>query len=230
MPGRAVKCLDKRLWVIWGLASGLVFAIYIRVCRHACGPVARSANGITRLALTRELLTIRDTLMPPNTQQFSQLSWQRRLQLVFAPPVLCKACIVACLVGSLLILLNQGDLLFSGQITPRLLTKSLLTPMIPFCVTLLGAFLNSGSAALSPSLGWPAIRRSLMIAVLVGSTIIMLNQGDVLWAGAVTPRVWLKVAVTPCVPFCVSLYGAYVMAKNARQREGTLATHLREPT
>jgi len=39
----------------------------------------------------------------------------------------------------------------------------------------------------------------------------MLNQGDILLAGAVTPRVFVKMAITPCVPFCVSLYGAYVM-------------------
>jgi hypothetical protein len=31
----------------------------------------------------------------------------------------------------------------------------------------------------------------------------------VLLAGAITSRVWVKMLVTPCVPFCVSLFGAY---------------------
>jgi hypothetical protein len=144
----------------------------------------------------------------------------RRLQLVFTLQVIGKALVAACLVGSLLILLNQGDRFLSGQVSRRVVTKSLLTPIIPFCVTLFGAFQNSGSPTHfpSPSLGWAAIRQSLIIAVLVGSAIIVLNQGDLLWAGAVTPRVWFKVLVTPCVPFCVSRYGAHVMAQSARQR------------
>jgi hypothetical protein len=76
---------------------------------------------------------------------------------------------------------------------------------------MLGAFLNTGSAGRVENLrpGWAAVRRSVLLALIVGSTIILLNQGDVLLAGAVTPRVWVKVLVTPCIPFCVSLFGAY---------------------
>lgn len=159
--------------------------------------------------------------MPSNEPVSQRSEGHRHALLVFTPQVLRKALVAACLVGSILILLNQGDLFWSGQITRRVLTKTLLTPIIPFCVTLLGAFLNRGSSTHVPSspLGWPAIRRSLIIAMLVGSTLIALNQGDVLWAGEVAPLVWLKVLVTPCVPFCVSLYGAYVMAKSAKQRQ-----------
>ncbi len=135
----------------------------------------------------------------------------------FTPPVIRKALIAAVVVGSILVLLNQGDLLFSGQITPQVLRKSLLTPIIPFCVTMLGAVLNSGAATRAEDLrpGWAAIRRSLIIAVIVGGVIIALNQGDIILAGAVTPRVWIKILVTPCVPFCVSLYGAYLAYRNA---------------
>jgi len=91
--------------------------------------------------------------------------------------------------------------------------KVLLTPLIPFCVTLLGALLNSNTAAGVEALrpGWKTVRRSLIIAIVVGGSIIMLNQGDILLAGAATPRVFVKMAITPCVPFCVSFYGAYVM-------------------
>jgi hypothetical protein len=91
------------------------------------------------------------------------------------------------------------------------LVKSLLTPIIPFCVTMLGAFLNTGRTVRAEDVrpGRAAVWRSVLIALIVGSTIILLNQGDVLLAGAITPRVWVKVLVTPCVPFCVSLFGAY---------------------
>ena len=147
-------------------------------------------------------------------------NWWKRLRLVCTPQIMRRALGAAVLVGSILILLNQGDLLLSGQITRRVMLKSLLTPIIPFCVTLLGAFLNTKStlrAAPQPP-GWAAIRRSVIIAVLVGGTIVALNQGDVLLAGAVTPMVLGKILLTPCVPFCVSLYGAYVMYKSATAR------------
>lgn len=59
------------------------------------------------------------------------------------------------------------------------------------------------------------MRRSVVIVLGVGSTIIALNQGDVLLAGALTPLVLVKILVTPCVPFCVSLFGAYVAYRSA---------------
>jgi hypothetical protein len=125
--------------------------------------------------------------------------------------VVRQALLAAVVVGTLLVLLNQGDLLWSGQVTGRVLVKSLLTPIIPFCVTMLGAFLNTGRTVRAEDVrpGRAAVWRSVLIALIVGSTIILLNQGDVLLAGAITPRVWVKVLVTPCVPFCVSLFGAY---------------------
>lgn len=146
-----------------------------------------------------------------------QSPWRVRLAVVFSPQIVRKALFAAMLVGTILVLLNQGDLIFSGRITGRVILKSLFTPIIPFCVTLLGAFLNSGMPARAEDLrpGWAAIRRSIIIAVLVGSVIITLNQGDVILSGAVTPLVLAKVLITPCVPFCVSLYGAYLAYRNA---------------
>ena len=137
--------------------------------------------------------------------------WLARLRLTCKPQVVCKALLAAGVVGAILVLLNQGDLLWSGQVDGRVLTKSLLTPIIPFCVAMLGAFLNTNAAANAEALrpGWAAIRRSLLIALLVGGTIVALHQGDVLLAGSITPLLLVKVLLTPCVPFCVSLFGAY---------------------
>ena len=142
-----------------------------------------------------------------------QNSWRLRLALLCTRQVLGRALLAAVLVGSLLVSVHHGDAIVTGQITGRVVLKALLTPLIPFCVTLLGALLNSdtgaGIEALRP--GWKTVRRSLIIATVVGGTIIALNQGDVLLAGAVPPRVFVKMLITPCVPFCVSFYGAYVM-------------------
>jgi hypothetical protein len=139
--------------------------------------------------------------------------------------VVRKAFLAAGLAGTLLVVLNQGDVWVSGHVTRRILMKSLLTPLIPFCVTMLGAFLNSrpamGAADLRP--GRATVRRSLSIALGVGGTIILLNHGDVLLAGALTPSVAVKMLVTPCVPFCVSFYGAYAAYQQAlaEQQHGT---------
>ena len=140
-------------------------------------------------------------------------SWRLRLALLCTRQVLGKALLAAVLVGSLLVSLHHGDAILTGQMTRRIVLKMLLTPLIPFCVTMLGALLNSSTAAGVEALrpGWRTVRCSLIIAAIVGGTIIALNQGDVLLAGAVTPRVLVKILITPCVPFCVSFYGAYVM-------------------
>jgi hypothetical protein len=138
-------------------------------------------------------------------------------------------------VGTLLVALNQGDIWVSGHVTGRILMKSLLTPIIPFCVTMLGAFLNSRPTARAADLrpGWAAVRRSLIIALGVGSAITLLNQGEVLLAGAITPRVVVKMLVTPCVPFCVSFYGAYAAYRQAlaeqRHAAGAAAQACRKP-
>ena len=139
------------------------------------------------------------------------------LRLICTPRVVWKALLAAGLVGTLLVALHQGDVWLSGHVTGRILLQSLLTPLIPFGVTMLGAFLNSHPARCAQDLrpGWATVRRSLIIALSVGSTIILLHHGDVLLAGALTPQVVVKMLVTPCVPFCVSLYGAYVAYRQA---------------
>lgn len=140
-----------------------------------------------------------------------------RLRLICTPWVVRKALLAAGLVGTLLVALNQGDVLWSGHVTRPVLVKSLLTPLIPFCITMLGAFLNSRPAVRAEDLrpGWAAVRRSLIIGLGVGGAIMTLNHGDALLAGAVTPRLMVKVLVTPCVPFCVSFYGAYAAYRHA---------------
>ena len=51
------------------------------------------------------------------------------------------------------------------------------------------------------------LRSALLVALLVGSLLNLINQGEALWSAA--PIDWLKLALTYCVPFFVSLYGSY---------------------
>ena len=54
-----------------------------------------------------------------------------------------------------------------------------------------------------------ALRRSVVlratrVALVVGSILIALNQGDLLLAGEVDGRTWLKIILTPIIPYLVS--------------------------
>lgn len=57
-------------------------------------------------------------------------------------------------------------------------------------------------------------RRSLRIALAVGSILNLINQGDALFGGALVN--WWKVALTYVVPYLVSTYGvvAFRMARS----------------
>ena len=50
------------------------------------------------------------------------------------------------------------------------------------------------------------VRRSLILAAIVGTILNVINQGDALFAG--THLVAWKIALTYVVPYCVATYGA----------------------
>lgn len=52
------------------------------------------------------------------------------------------------------------------------------------------------------------LRRSLTVAVVVGTALTFLNQGDVIFGGDWKPALYWKIPLTYCVPFCVTTYGA----------------------
>jgi hypothetical protein len=49
-------------------------------------------------------------------------------------------------------------------------------------------------------------RRAFIVALVIGSLLNLINQGDALFAGR--PLDWLKLALTYVVPYCVSTHGA----------------------
>ncbi len=54
----------------------------------------------------------------------------------------------------------------------------------------------------------PVVRRAIVVALVVGTVLCIINQGDVLLGGHVTAFVVAKMALTYLVPFSVSTYSA----------------------
>ena len=59
------------------------------------------------------------------------------------------------------------------------------------------------------------IKRSFLIASIVGTLLIIINQLDVLINGPYTLALFLKVIITPLVPFSVSIVTTYLADKSA---------------
>ena len=57
-------------------------------------------------------------------------------------------------------------------------------------------------------LHWPMLKRSAVAAVVVGTILTALNQGDLLLSGQWTGALYWKIPLTYCVPFLVATYGA----------------------
>lgn len=71
------------------------------------------------------------------------------------------------------------------------------------------------------TLAWPSIRRSLLIAALVGTVVNAINQGPEMFAGH-WPVLW-KIALTYLMPFLVVSYGSYAAFRNSPWR--SLSSH-----
>ncbi len=59
----------------------------------------------------------------------------------------------------------------------------------------------------------PMLRRSAVVAVVVGTILTLLNQGDGLFAGQWNNALYWKIPLTYCVPFLVATYGALTAAR-----------------
>ena len=64
------------------------------------------------------------------------------------------------------------------------------------------------------TLAGPALRRSLAVAVIVGTALNIINQGPEMLSGQ-WPVAW-KLAMTYAVPFLVASYGSYAALRSAR--------------
>lgn len=52
------------------------------------------------------------------------------------------------------------------------------------------------------------VRRSLRVAMVVGSILVVINHGDRIVAGTLGPLEFAKIGLTYCVPYCVATYAA----------------------
>jgi len=50
------------------------------------------------------------------------------------------------------------------------------------------------------------VRRSFRVALVVGTLLVAINQGDRIFSGQAPD--WIKMFLTYCVPYCVATYGA----------------------
>lgn len=67
----------------------------------------------------------------------------------------------------------------------------------------------------------PNLRMSLIVAAVVGTILLVINQFDVLLRGQATPLIWVKIALTFLVPFCVSNYGILIASHRKMNDEST---------
>ena len=54
----------------------------------------------------------------------------------------------------------------------------------------------------------PLLRRSSLTALVVGTVLVAINQGTVLWQGVFPVDLFWKIPLTYSVPFCVATWGA----------------------
>lgn len=52
------------------------------------------------------------------------------------------------------------------------------------------------------------VRRSLKVGLIVGTILVMINQGDAILTGSVTGTQVIKILLTYCVPYAVSTYAS----------------------
>ncbi len=60
----------------------------------------------------------------------------------------------------------------------------------------------------------PMLRRSIIAALVVGTILTLLNQGDVLISGSWNNALYWKIPLTYCVPLLVASYGALSNSRN----------------
>jgi hypothetical protein len=63
------------------------------------------------------------------------------------------------------------------------------------------------------TLAWRTVRRSLVVALVVGTALNLINQGPEMFSGR-WPILW-RLALTYLVPFLVASYGSYAAFRSA---------------
>jgi hypothetical protein len=63
------------------------------------------------------------------------------------------------------------------------------------------------------------VNRSLKVGLIVGTILTLINQGDALVSGTLTPDMLWKIPLTYLVPFCVSTYAGVGALRDLEHRQ-----------
>ena len=64
------------------------------------------------------------------------------------------------------------------------------------------------------------LRRTVVIALVVGTILTLINQADVIIAGDASTATWIKAGLNFCVPFVVSNLGLLAGKRAERRKQG----------
>ncbi len=64
----------------------------------------------------------------------------------------------------------------------------------------------------------PLVRRSLVVALIVGTILTAINQGNILLRGDFPPSLYWKIPLTYVVPYCVATTGAILNSRSTMDR------------
>jgi len=78
------------------------------------------------------------------------------------------------------------------------------------------------------TVGWVAlatsrsvVRRATVVALIVGSILVIINQGDAIVRGDLTTGRWLRIVLTVAVPYCVSTYSSVTALRGSARQQRT---------
>lgn len=151
-------------------------------------------------------------------------------------PNLNRTLATAAIVGSVLFLLNHLYSVIGGHADGATWVETAVSFIVPFCVANLGVLIASRRPASPrhPSRGpahahrgdsptwerlreWPScilhrphLRRTVTVALIVGTVYFLINQFSVVLAGHATTAVWAASGATYLVPFSVSNFGVLI--------------------
>ncbi len=63
------------------------------------------------------------------------------------------------------------------------------------------------------------VSRALRIAALVGTILVVINQGEVIIAGELTPKTIIQITLTYMVPYLVATYAAVEAMRSSKARD-----------
>jgi len=63
------------------------------------------------------------------------------------------------------------------------------------------------------------LRRAFKVSLVVGTILMIINHGDAIVAGEVGVNRLIKILLTYCVPFLVSLYAGFSALKNKNETQ-----------